>query len=115
MSFLMAGLAFSGYMSPLIGGLFLVVYLLLSIEIYLATYTIGTFHLSYWRFGPTELRILLVIGNLFALWRPYAIVAGRNFLLFDIGFAVGAGALALILIQATVKHVVMLYREETLP
>jgi len=115
MSFLMAGLAFSGYMSPLIGGLFLVVYLLLSIEIYLATYTIGTFHLSYWRFGPTELRILLVIGNLFALWRPYAIVAGRNFLLFDIGFALGAGALALILIQATVKHVVMLYREETLP
>jgi len=115
MSFLMAGLAFSGYMSPLIGGLFLVVYLLLSIEIYLATYTIGTFHLPYWRFGPTELRILLVIGNLFVLWRPYAIVAGRNFLLFDIGFAVGAGALALILIQATVKHVVMLYREETLP
>lgn len=115
MSFLMAGLAFSGYMSPLIGGLFLVVYLLLSIEIYLATYTIGTFHLSYWRFGPTELRILLVIGNLFALWRPYALIAGRNFLLFDIGFAVGAGALALILIQATVKHVVMLYREETLP
>ena len=76
MSFLMAGLALSGYMSPLVAGTFLILYLLLSIEIYLATYTIGTFHLSYWRFGPTELRILLVIGNLFALWRPYAIIAG---------------------------------------
>ena len=77
-------------------------------------YTIGTFHLSYWRFGPTELRILLVIGNLFALWRPYAILAGREFLLFDVGFAVGAVALAIILVPATVKHTARLYREETL-
>lgn len=115
MSFLMAGLAFSGYMTPWVGGVFLIAYLLLSIEIYLATYSIGTFHLSYWKFGPTELRILLVIGNLFALWRPNAIIAGRSFLLFDVGFAVGAIALAVILVQATVKHVVMLYREETLP
>ena len=115
MSFLMAGLAFSGYMTPWVGGVFLIVYLLLSIEIYLATYSLGTFHLSYWKFGPTELRILLVIGNLFALWRPTAIIAGRGFLLFDVGFAVGAAALAVILVQATVKHVVMLYREETLP
>jgi archaetidylinositol phosphate synthase len=114
MSFLMTGIALSGYMSPLIAGTFLIFYLLLSIEIYLATYTIGTFHLSYWRFGPTELRILLVIGNLFALWRPYAIIAGREFLLFDAGFAVGAVALAIILVQATVKHTARLYREETL-
>src|SRR6476659_3899433 len=47
MSFLMAGLALSGYMSPLVAGGFLIAYLLLSIEIYLATYTIGTFHLSH--------------------------------------------------------------------
>jgi len=115
MSFLMAGMALSGYLSPMVAGVFLIFYLLLSIEIYLATYTIGTFHISHWRFGPTELRILLVIGNLFALRRPDAIIAGRSFLLFDIGFAVGAVALAIILVQATVKHIVMLYREETLP
>ena len=115
MSVLMTGMALSGYLSPLVAGVFLIFYLLLSIEIYLATYTIGTFHLSYWRFGPTELRILLVIGNLFALRRPDAIIAGQSFLLFDVGFAVGAAALAVILVQATVKHIVMLYREETLP
>lgn len=114
MSFLMAGMSLSGYMSPLVAGVFLIFYLLLSIEIYLATYTIGTFHLSYWRFGPTELRILLVIGNLFALRRPDAIIAGHSYLLFDVGFAVGAAALAVILVQATVKHIVQLYREETL-
>jgi archaetidylinositol phosphate synthase len=115
MSVLTAGMALSGYMSPFVAGAFLIFYLLLSIEIYLATYTVGTFHLSYWRFGPTELRILLVIGNLFALWRPHAIISGQEFLLFDVGFAVGAAALAVILVQATVKHTVMLYREETRP
>ncbi len=113
MAALMAGLALSGYLSTLIAGAFLIAYLLLSIEIYLATYTIGTFHLSYWRFGPTELRILLVIGNLFALRSPHAIIAGREFLLFDLGFGVGATALVAILAQATVKHIALLYREET--
>jgi hypothetical protein len=57
---------------------------------------------------------LLVIGNLFALRSPHAIIAGRAFLLFDVGFAIGAVALAAILVQATVKHTAMLYREETL-
>src|SRR6185437_7420657 len=100
MSVLMAGMAFSGYISPAVAAVFLIVYLLLSIEIYLATYTIGTFHLSYWSFGPTELRILLIIGNLFALRRADAVIAGHSYLLFDIGFAIGACALAIILVQA---------------
>src|SRR5579872_5242686 len=64
--FLMTGLALSGLMTPMVALAFLIAYLLLSIEIYLATYTVGTFHLSYWNFGPTELRILLSIGNLYA-------------------------------------------------
>ena len=112
--FLLSGLAFSGLMTPAVAYGFLVVYLLLSIEIYLATYTIGKFHLSYWHFGPTELRILLIIGNLFALRQPMANIAGRHLLLFDIGFVIGTAALTIILIQATVRHTIQLYREETL-
>ena len=111
--FLISGLAFSGFMSPAVGYAFLVAYLLLSIEIYLATYTIGTFHLSYWSFGPTELRILLIVGNLVALRRPMVHIAGREFYLFDVGFAIGTVAVSLILLQATIKHTVQLYREET--
>ena len=113
MFFLSSGLAFSGYITPAVAYGFLVAYLLLSIEIYLATYTVGTFHLSYWSFGPTELRILLVVGNLVALWHPYSTIAGHRFLLFDIGFAIGTCALVLILIQAVAKHTALLYREET--
>jgi len=111
--FLLTGLALSGLMTPLVALAFLIVYLLLSIEIYLATYTIGTFHLSYWNFGPTELRILLSVGNLFALYRPDAQLGPYKFLLFDAGFVIGTAALAIILIQATVRHTRELYREET--
>lgn len=113
--FLAAGLAYSGFMTPAVAFAFLIAYLLLSIEIYLATYALGTFHLSYWRFGPTELRILLAIGNIAVIWHPHAIIAGRQFLLFDVGFAIGTVALAVILVQAAVKHTRQLYREETLP
>ncbi|HKA02450.1 MAG TPA: CDP-alcohol phosphatidyltransferase family protein, partial [Candidatus Solibacter sp.] len=60
--FLMGGLAVSGIMTPYIGLGLLIAFLLLSIEVYLATYTIGKFHLSFWSFGPTELRLLLCIG-----------------------------------------------------
>lgn len=112
MFFLTAGMALSGYISPAVAYAFLVAYLLLSIEVYLATYAVGTFHLSYWSFGPTELRILLAIGNIVVLWHPNATIAGREFLLFDVGFAVGTVAVSLILIQATVKHTLQLYREE---
>src|SRR6185369_16753789 len=60
-AFLMAGLALSSYMSPYIALGLLILYLLLSIEVYLTTYTIGAFHLSFWSFGPTELRLLLCV------------------------------------------------------
>jgi phosphatidylglycerophosphate synthase len=113
MFFLMGGIALSGYLSPPVAAAFLIAYLLLSIEVYLATYAIGTFHLSYWRFGPTELRILLAIGNLFALNRPTAVIAGREFLLFDVGFAIGTLGTTLILLQATISHTRRLYKEET--
>ena len=108
--FLMTGLAFSGLMSPAVAYAFLIVYLLLSIEIYLATYTIGTFHLSFWSFGPTELRALLAIGSLVAIWQPYALIAGRSFLLFDVGFSIGALAMAATLTHAVVQHTRALYK-----
>src|SRR5512133_3565437 len=43
---LLIGMGASTYMSPFIALALLVAYLLLSIEVYLTTYTIGSFHLS---------------------------------------------------------------------
>jgi phosphatidylglycerophosphate synthase len=115
MSVLMGGMTLSGYISPIVAAVFLIAYLLLSIEIYLATYALGVFHLSYWSFGPTELRILLVIGNLFAFRRPDAVIFGHSFLLFDVGFSIGACALAVILLQASFRHTRELYLQEPMP
>src|SRR6202049_1731032 len=61
--FLMGGLAFSGYIDWRIAMGLLVAFLLLSIESYLASYTLGIFRLSFAKFGPTEIRILLALAN----------------------------------------------------
>jgi archaetidylinositol phosphate synthase len=109
----MSGLGFSGYMTPAFAYAFLIVYLLLSIEVYLATYTIGTFHLSFWSFGPTDLRVLLAVGSLVVIWQPYAIIGNRGFLLFDVGSAIGTLALTGVLAQAVIRHTAALYKLET--
>jgi len=115
--FLTSGLAFSGYMSTAIAAGLLIVFYMLSIEVYLATYTIGTFHLSFWIFGPTELRLVLAIGNLALYFSDSSTVKliGGEYRLFDVGGAVGIVGMALMLIVATIRHTRMLYHAETLP
>src|ERR1043166_2707587 len=69
--FLMGGLALSGYMSPFIALGLLIAYFLLSIEVYLTTYTIGSFHLSFWSFGPTRSEERRVGKECRSRWSPY--------------------------------------------
>ena len=107
---MMGGLALSGYMHPLVAIGLLIAFLLLSIQSYLATYTLGEFHLSFWRFGPTELRILLAIGNL-ALFRWAWVIHGR-YRLFDIGGAIGLAGMLAMLGFFSLKNTIRLYREE---
>jgi archaetidylinositol phosphate synthase len=107
---MMGGLALSGYMHPVIAIGLLIAFLLLSIHSYLATYTLGEFHLSFWRFGPTELRILLVIGNL-ALFRWPRVIHG-HYRLFDIGGVIGLAGMAAMLIFFSLKNTIRLYQEE---
>jgi phosphatidylglycerophosphate synthase len=109
---LMGGLALSGYMHPWIAMGLLVEFLMLSIQSYLATHALGEFRLSFWRFGPTELRILLSAGNLALLWRPRVHVLGAQYRLFDVGGAIGLAGMALILGFFTAQNTLRLYREE---
>jgi phosphatidylglycerophosphate synthase len=109
---MLGGLGFSGYMHPWIAIGLLIAFLLLSIQSYLATYTLGEFHLSFWGFGPTELRLLLVIGNL-ALFRWPLVLHGR-YRLFDVGGPVGLIGMSLMILFFTVKNGYRLYREESL-
>jgi phosphatidylglycerophosphate synthase len=107
---MMGGLALSGYMHPAIAIGLLIAFLLLSIQSYLATYTLGEFHLSLWRFGPTELRVLLAAGNLAAL--RWAWVLHGRYRLFDIGGAIGLAVMLVMLVVVSLKNTVRLYREE---
>ena len=113
--FLLAGMGLSGYMSERIAGGLLIVYFMVSIEVYLATYTLGTFHLSFWKFSPTELRILLMIGNVALLFRPVVQIFGGRYRLFDVGGAVGIAGMTLMLVTAVVRHTRALYGSERVP
>ena len=107
---LMGGLALSGYMHPYLAIGLLVGFLLLSIQSYLATYALGEFRLSFWSFGPTELRILLAVGNLALLRWP--VVLRGQYRLFDIGGVVGLIGMGAMLVFFTARNTRRLYREE---
>jgi archaetidylinositol phosphate synthase len=107
---MMGGLALSGYMHPWIAIGLLLAFLVLSIQTYLATYTLGEFRLSFWNFGPTELRLLLAVGNLALLRWP--VVLRGHYRLFDIGGTVGLVGMTLMIVFFTVKNGYRLYCEE---
>src|SRR5579862_8954693 len=110
--FLFGGLALSGFMSERVAVGLLVAYFLVSIEVYLATYAVGRFHLSFAAFGPTELRLLLIAGNIALLRTPYATLGGKQYLLFDVGGAIGIAGMVFALAWSIVKHAGQLYRAE---
>jgi phosphatidylglycerophosphate synthase len=109
---LMGGLAASGVMHPALAITLLILFLMLSIQSYLATHALGEFRLSFWRFGPTELRILLAMGNLALLWKPQVRLLGEPVRLFDVGGAIGLAGMSLMVIFFTIKNTARLYREE---
>lgn len=112
--FLMGGLALSGYIDWRIAMGLLVAFLLLSIESYLASYTLGIFRLSFAKFGPTEIRILLAIANTVLFFLPTARTPGWSHHLLDVGGAIAIVAMTAMAIFAAVSHTLALYRQETL-
>ncbi len=113
-SALMVGLAISGYLHWQVALAMLVAFLVLSIETYLATYCVDRFEMSHGLFGPTEIRILLIIGTVALYFHPHAHLLGRNFLLFDVAGTIGAAGMLLLAVVATVRHTIELYRKERL-
>jgi phosphatidylglycerophosphate synthase len=113
--FVLGGLALSGTMTPIVAAAFLVAYYLLSIEIYLATYCVGRFQMSFWGWGPTELRILLAIGALTLFVKPVVTIFGMQMQLFDVGGIVGAIGLIVTAVVSAVGNTRALYAAEPLP
>jgi archaetidylinositol phosphate synthase len=111
--FLLFGIALSGYMSERVAAAVLISYLMLAINSYLAAYSVGVFKISQWKMGPTELRLLLMVGNVFLIYRPR--VYHRRYLLFDVGGVIATIGMSLMLVVLSIQHTHTLYKLERLP
>lgn len=114
--FLIGGVGLSGLMSEWIAVALLLAFFMMSIQSYLAAYALGTFQLSFWKFSPTELRVLLIAGNIAVYLRgPMAHLLGREFRLFDVGGAIGAAVMGAMLVYFSIRNTILLYNAERLP
>jgi archaetidylinositol phosphate synthase len=112
--FLMGGLAIAGIVDWRIALGMFIAFLMLSVEVYLAAYTLGTFRLSFAKCGPTEVRILLAFGNV-ALWiHPDTRIFGWGYRVFDVGGVIAIAGMSVMLVVSTICNTVKLYRAETL-
>jgi archaetidylinositol phosphate synthase len=112
--FLMGGLAFSGFVDWKIALGMFVAFLMLSVQVYLATHAMGKFQLSFAKFGPTEIRILLSLGNISLWFHPDGRVFGGPYRLFDVGGIVAIAGMMAMLVSSTIGNAAELYRAETL-
>ena len=113
--FFIFGLALSGFMSERVAAALLIVFLMLAINSYLAAYALGIFKISQWKLGPTEMRLVLIIGNLYLLHSSHTHLFGHRFLLFDVGGVVAIIAMGVILVFSSIKNTHALYQLERLP
>jgi len=113
--FVIFGLALSGYMTERVAAAVLIVFLMLAINSYLAAYALGVFKISHWKMGPTEIRLVLMIGNIFLIRSPNTRIFGHEYLLYDVGGIVSIVAMGTMLVFFSIKNTHTLYELERLP
>lgn len=112
--FLLAGLAASGLVSERIALALLVAYYLFSINMCLATCSLGVFKISYGLLGGTELRILLAAVNLVVLAHPRVMLMDRSWLVFDLLAGFGAVGVSVVALRSAAQVTKRLYEQERL-
>jgi len=115
-SALVTGLAFSDLMTPLVALGVLAGYLLVSAELFLSTHASGVFRMSRWGVGPTELRIILGVGAVYAArraWVSLPLIGVQR--LFDVGGGVAMAGFVVAFLWSSVRQTIELYRAEPRP
>ena len=84
-------------------------------EVFLATHVHRVFRLSNFGIGPTELRIILAVGTLYLLYKPWVYIVGTGpYLIFDVGGIVAISGMLLALLFSAARNTHELYKSETL-
>jgi archaetidylinositol phosphate synthase len=112
---LLAGMAASGLMTPVIAFALLALYFMVAAETFLGTHALGTFRVSFAGFGPTELRILLAAGAIKVSVDPVVRIAGIDTLLLDFGGVIAIAGLLIAFFVSAIRNGTTLYRAEPLP
>ncbi len=104
------GLGLSPYVTFSVACLALIGYLLMSILIYIRTYVHGVFQISYGKFGPTEVRVILILLNtvMFFLGTPKVELPLGFGTVYDIPIALVAVVLAMLFVAGSVRDAVEL-------
>lgn len=109
------GLGLSPYVSFNVAAVALVGYLLMSVYVYLTTYVRGVFQISYGRFGPTEVRVLIIGFNalLFFAGTPMLETPFGTVGLYDLMIGLLAAILIVIFIVSAIREARSLAVEDT--
>lgn len=112
---LLGGLAAGGLMSAWVAAALLGAYYLVSIDMYLATHSLGAFRVGHAGVGGTELRLLLMLLNLVLLGRTHIVWGGFAALVFDVAGVLGAVGMTGAFFVSAARNTATLYRLEPLP
>ena len=109
---LMTGMACSGLIHPGVAIALLVAFLLLAGESFLASYTLQRFELSQGYFGPTEIRMLMILGILKVMQNPMVTLVGQRLLLFDVVGVAASLVMVGMVVRLALRHTAELYSQE---
>jgi len=100
------GLGLSPYVRFEIACLALVSYLLMSVLVYIRTYVDGVFKISYGKFGPTEVRLIVIIANtvIYFVGNPVITLWFGAISIYDLIAGIVAALLAVIFVFSTIKQ-----------
>lgn len=104
-----AGIGLSSYVSLPLALVLVIIYLCLSINIYLESSVFGIFEFSYGIFGPTEVRILLIVANA-ALWAGASFAGVSDTAVRSVANWVVAGLSVVMFVMLTIRFGINLTR-----
>lgn len=110
------GIGLSPYVDLMYALFCLIAYLLMSVLTYVTTNVTGVFKISYGKFGPTEIRLVIILANVYFYFGPNPLLnmPGFQMTFYNFMAVVVALLIGLYFIFFSLKQIRDLYRKEPL-